>query len=147
MFLIILIYFHGIYKTKLGMLSALAPASVATPTPTTLPLPTINPSPSIQASTKPSVVPAKATSKPKPSPAQSPTPQPQSQPSWPDRPTAEAAVKTKAMKEWGDDYRMVEYEFNLQMEAYSWLIQQTQYPPYTPAHDPNLRELFIDGHQ
>ena len=32
------------------------------------------------------------------------------------------------MKEWGDDYRMVQYEFNLQMEAYSWLINQTQYP-------------------
>lgn len=126
-FLIMSVYFYGVYKTKLEMLSALSPASVTTPTPTLRPSPTTNPSPSLQATTKPSVVPAKASNKPKPTPSPTPIPQPQSQPSWPDRPTAEATVKAKAMKEWGDDYRMVEYEFNLQMEAYSWLINQSQY--------------------
>lgn len=127
-FLIMAVYFYGVYKTRVEMWESMQPASVTTRTPTSRPLPTISPSPSLQASVKPSVVPAKATNKPKPTPTPTSTPQSQSQPSWPDRPTAEATVKAKAMKEWGDDYRMVEYEFNLQMEAYSWLVNQTQYP-------------------
>ncbi len=127
-FLIMAVYFYGVYHTKVELFTRQQPISVSSPTRTLQPPPTANPSPSIQASAKPSVVPAKATNKPKPSHTPTPTLQPQSQPSWPDRPTAEATVKAKAMKEWGDDYRMVQYEFNLQMEAYSWLINQTQYP-------------------
>ncbi|MCE7898298.1 MAG: hypothetical protein DPW11_04280 [bacterium] len=127
-FLILAVYFYGVYKTKLELLSRLTPATVITPTPTPRPSVLVSPSPSVQASVKPSTNAVKASIAPKPTTTPTPTPQLQSQPSWPDRPTAEATVKAKAMKEWGDDYRMVEYEFNLQMDAYSWLIQQTQYP-------------------
>ncbi|TXH00282.1 MAG: hypothetical protein E6R05_07320 [Candidatus Moraniibacteriota bacterium] len=127
-FLILAVYFYGVYKTKVELLSRLTPATVITPTPTPQPSVLVSPNPSVQASVKPSTNAVKASIVPKPTTTPTSTPQPQSQPTWPDRPTAEATVKAKAMKEWSDDYRMVEYEFNLQMEAYSWLIQQTQYP-------------------
>ena len=36
--------------------------------------------------------------------------------------------KTNALKEWGNDSRMVNYEVNKQTEAYDWVIKQTKYP-------------------
>ncbi|RIK51735.1 hypothetical protein DCC61_01500 [Candidatus Microgenomates bacterium] len=127
-FLIMAVYFYGVYQTKVELLTRQQPISVASPTPRTQLPTTASPSPTTQPSTKPSVVPAKTTNIPKPTSTPTPAPQQQVQPSWPDRPTAEATVKANAMKEWGDNYEMVQYEFNNQMEAYSWLIQQTQYP-------------------
>jgi len=36
--------------------------------------------------------------------------------------------KTNALKKWGNDSRMVNYEVNKQTEAYDWVIKQTKYP-------------------
>jgi len=36
--------------------------------------------------------------------------------------------KANALKEWGNDSRMVNYEVNKQIEAYDWVIKQTKYP-------------------
>jgi hypothetical protein len=35
---------------------------------------------------------------------------------------------TKAKQEWGHDYEMVQYEYENQLEAYKWIMAQTEYP-------------------
>jgi hypothetical protein len=45
-----------------------------------------------------------------------------------DRVSVLATVKTNASSKWSDNYSMVKYEIDRQMEAYDWLIKQTKYP-------------------
>jgi hypothetical protein len=37
-------------------------------------------------------------------------------------------LKKNAEKEWGDDYQMVKFEYDNQVEAYDWVVSQTEYP-------------------
>ena len=68
-FLIMAVYFYGVYHTKIELLSRFKPATIATPTPT--PKPSVvtvvntSPSPEPTISTKPSVMPSKAPNTPK----------------------------------------------------------------------------------
>ncbi len=39
-----------------------------------------------------------------------------------------ALLKTTAKAKWGDNYQMVKYEYDNQVEAYDWVIAQTAYP-------------------
>ena len=39
-----------------------------------------------------------------------------------------AILKTNASTEWGNDYEMVQYEYNNQVQSYDWVIAQTKYP-------------------
>lgn len=45
----------------------------------------------------------------------------------PTREEAQAIVKAKAVDRWADDYSMVKYEVNKQMEAYDWLAKKDEY--------------------
>lgn len=37
-------------------------------------------------------------------------------------------LKENASQEWGNDYEMVQYEYNNQVKAYDWIMAQTEYP-------------------
>jgi|CXWL01.1.fsa_nt_gi predicted nucleotidyltransferase len=37
-------------------------------------------------------------------------------------------IKANARTKWGDDYKMVKYEQDNQIEAYNWITKQTEYP-------------------
>lgn len=45
----------------------------------------------------------------------------------PARNEADKIAKANAEEEWGDDYRMVKYTYENQMEAYDWLATQTEH--------------------
>ena len=71
-----------------------------------------------------------------------PTPEPESTeseptPTSPSEPTPETKtdreamieiLKANAKAEWGDDYEMVKYTVDNQIEAYEWIMRQTAYP-------------------
>ncbi len=44
-----------------------------------------------------------------------------------------AILKANASTKWGEDYRMVQYEYNNQVEAYDWVVAQTKYPEIMSA--------------
>jgi hypothetical protein len=44
------------------------------------------------------------------------------------RADALAVLKANAAREWGDDYQMVQFEYNNQVEAYDWVTRQTAQP-------------------
>lgn len=44
------------------------------------------------------------------------------------RADALAKLKANASAEWGDDYQMVKYEYDNQVEAYDWVMAQTAHP-------------------
>src|SRR3989344_8200387 len=44
-----------------------------------------------------------------------------------DRASILAILKANASKEWGDNYEMVKYEYDNQVEAYDWVMAQTAY--------------------
>lgn len=46
---------------------------------------------------------------------------------FPVRAEAEKIARAYADKEWGTDYEMVKYTFDNQMEAYDWLVSQTEH--------------------
>lgn len=52
-----------------------------------------------------------------------PTPEPKT-----DRNAIIEILKSEALAEWGDDYEMVQYELNNQIEAYDWVASQSKYP-------------------
>jgi len=37
-------------------------------------------------------------------------------------------LKVEASAEWGNDYQMVQYEYENQIEAYDWVVKQDEYP-------------------
>ncbi|NCD01163.1 hypothetical protein EOL94_03670 [bacterium] len=37
-------------------------------------------------------------------------------------------LKENASQEWGNDYEMVQYEYNNQVKAYDWVVSQREYP-------------------
>ena len=39
-----------------------------------------------------------------------------------------AIFKAYALNKWGEEYDMVRYEIDKQIEAYDWVVQQTRYP-------------------
>lgn len=45
-----------------------------------------------------------------------------------DRASMLVILKANASKEWGDNYEMVKYEYDNQVEAYDWVMAQTAYP-------------------
>jgi hypothetical protein len=45
-----------------------------------------------------------------------------------DDPNVLATLKQNASTKWGDNYTMVQYEYNQQVTAYEWVLAQTQYP-------------------
>jgi PKD repeat protein len=47
---------------------------------------------------------------------------------FPSREEAMEIIEANAYDYWGDDYIMVQWEIDLQTEAYDWLVQQTEYP-------------------
>jgi len=69
--------------------------------------------PTVQANTAPVV--------PKQAPA--PVPQPQTE-----RADMLIILKANASAKWGDNYQMVKYEYDNQVEAYDWVASQTKYP-------------------
>ena len=60
-------------------------------------------------------------------PAVTPTPAPAPAPTN-TRADALAKLKANASAEWGDDYQMVKYEYDNQVEAYDWVMAQTAHP-------------------
>ena len=52
-----------------------------------------------------------------------PVPQPQT-----DRADMLIILKANASAKWGDNYQMVKYEYDNQVEAYDWVVSQTKYP-------------------
>jgi hypothetical protein len=46
---------------------------------------------------------------------------------FPTRSEAEAIARANAEEDWGTDYSMVKYSYDNQMEAYDWLVQQTEH--------------------
>ncbi|MBA7572656.1 hypothetical protein ES695_02590 [Candidatus Atribacteria bacterium 1244-E10-H5-B2] len=59
-----------------------------------------------------------------------PEPEPSGDPEtiFPSREEAMEIIEANAYDYWGDDYIMVQWEIDLQTEAYDWLVQQTEYP-------------------
>jgi hypothetical protein len=49
-------------------------------------------------------------------------------PNTPDRESILNLLKTTAKAKWGDNYQMVKYEYDNQVEAYDWVVSQTAYP-------------------
>ena len=47
---------------------------------------------------------------------------------FPSKERVQEIIKKNAQEKWGDDYRMVKYEYDNQVEAYSWLIEQKNHP-------------------
>ena len=45
-----------------------------------------------------------------------------------DRASMLVILKTNASAKWGDNYEMVKYEYDNQVEAYDWVMAQTAYP-------------------
>lgn len=45
-----------------------------------------------------------------------------------DRASILVILKERASSKWGTDYKMVQYEYNNQVEAYDWVVSQTKYP-------------------
>jgi len=45
-----------------------------------------------------------------------------------DRESTLAILKENASSKWGNDYQMVQYEYNNQVQAYDWVVAQTKYP-------------------
>jgi PKD repeat protein len=56
------------------------------------------------------------------------TPEPTPETIFPSREEAMEIIKANAYDYWGDDYFMVQWEIDLQTEAYDWLVKQTEYP-------------------
>ena len=56
-----------------------------------------------------------------PKPATTPAPQN-------DRASVLVILKANASAKWGDNYQMVKYEYDNQVEAYDWVVAQTKYP-------------------
>ena len=44
-----------------------------------------------------------------------------------DRTSMLAILKTNASTKWGDNYQMVKYEYDNQVEAYDWVVAQAKY--------------------
>jgi|GEM_PF-6421720 len=91
--------------------------------------------------------PTVTTPTPAPTPAPAPVPQPAPQPTQASTPTVTmpppptsistpqtdrasmlAILKANASSKWGNDYQMVQYEYNNQVQAYDWVMAQTAYP-------------------
>lgn len=49
-------------------------------------------------------------------------------PTEPDKATVLSILKKNASDKWKDDYEMVKYEYDQQVEAYNWVTTQTKYP-------------------
>ncbi|HEV7702290.1 MAG TPA: hypothetical protein VGO63_02520 [Candidatus Paceibacterota bacterium] len=81
-----------------------------------------NPAPAVS-NTKPVTTPAPKTVQSAPATTQAPTPAPQS-----DRASVLVILKANASAKWGDNYQMVKYEYDNQVEAYDWVVAQTKYP-------------------
>jgi len=47
---------------------------------------------------------------------------------FPSREKALGIIKENAQKAWGDNYRMIKYKIDEQIEAYDWLVKQKGYP-------------------
>lgn len=45
-----------------------------------------------------------------------------------DRASVLAILKSNASAKWADNYQMVKYEYDNQVEAYDWVVAQTSYP-------------------
>ncbi len=45
-----------------------------------------------------------------------------------DRASVLVVLKANASAKWGDNYQMVKYEYDNQVEAYDWVVAQTKYP-------------------
>lgn len=73
----------------------------------------------IKSTPKPTIVPTS----PVPSSAPAPIPARQT-----DRTSVLAVLKSNASSKWGDNYEMVKYEYDKQVEAYDWVVAQTKYP-------------------
>jgi hypothetical protein len=93
---------------------------------------TTTPTPVENQKTAEAVAPVKQTPKttPKPAtvpttPAPTPTPAPATQS---DRASVLVVLKSNASAKWGDNYQMVKYEYDQQVEAYDWVVAQTKYP-------------------
>ena len=82
----------------------------------------------ITADPAPTSAPQVSEQNPTPSPTPKPTPNPTSEPAQIDRASVLAVLKANASTKWGDDYQMVQYEYNQQVEAYDWVTAQTKYP-------------------
>lgn len=79
----------------------------------------------IQQPAKPTAsIPTKTEINPISTTAQAPTPTPAPQT---DRASVLMILKTNASTEWGDNYQMVKYEYDNQVEAYDWVVAQTKY--------------------
>ena len=56
------------------------------------------------------------------------TPEPTPETIFPSREEAMEIIEANAYDYWGDDYCMVQWEIDRQIEAYDWLVKQTEYP-------------------
>jgi len=61
-------------------------------------------------------------------PTPTPTPTSPSEPTPTDREDMIEILKANALAEWGDDYEMVKYTYENQVEAYDWVVKQTAHP-------------------
>lgn len=73
----------------------------------------------------PKTTPKPATVPTTPAPTPTPTPAPATQS---DRASVLVILKSNASAKWGDNYQMVKYEYDQQVEAYDWVVAQTKYP-------------------
>jgi len=87
-----------------------------------------NPAPVVE-KTKTTPTPAKTETKTAPVTTQAPIPTPTPTPApQTDRASMLVILKANATTKWGDNYQMVKYEYDNQVEAYDWVVAQTKYP-------------------